>query len=120
MTDDRSEQAPIACTLDAGDFKKRLAWIAALNTAYLRDHRRDDLRLELVYAADARDQVAQMVRGEQACCGFLSFEIRDEPDAVRVIIEAPEAAREAAAMVFEPFQSKAPNETACGSCGATS
>lgn len=118
MTDVRLEAALIACTLDAGDFKKRLAWIAALNTSWLRDHHLDDLRLELVYAADARDQVVQMVRGEQACCKFLSFEIRDEPGAVRVVIVAPEAAREAAATLFEPFQSKAPNKTGCGCCGA--
>jgi hypothetical protein len=106
MTDQPSAPALAACTLEAGDFKARLAWIAELNKSSLRDHRRDDLRLELVYAADARDRVLQMVSGEQACCAFLKFEVRDEPGAVRVIIDAPEAAREAAETVFEQFRSR--------------
>lgn len=119
LADQRSEQAPIACTLDAGNFRSRLAWIAALNTASLLDRWHDGLRLELVYAADARDQVLQMVRGEEACCAFLTFAVRDEPGTVRVIIEAPEAAREAAAAMFESFQSKTLSQPDCGCCGAS-
>jgi hypothetical protein len=46
--------------------------IAELNAATLVSHRRDDLRLELTYAAAAREQVESMVRGEQACCAFLT------------------------------------------------
>jgi hypothetical protein len=116
MTDQLSEPAPIACTLEADDFKARLAWIAELNKSSLRGQRRDDLRLELVYAANARDRVLQMVRGEQGCCAFLTFEVRDEPGAVRVIIGAPEAAREAAETVFETFQSKTPSQAGCSCC----
>jgi hypothetical protein len=117
-TDQRPEPAPVACTLDASDFKARLAWIAALNTESLLDRRRDDLRLELVYAADAWDQVLRMVRDEQACCAFLTFAVHDEPGVVRVIIEVPETAREAAATIFEPFQSKTPSPRGRGCCGA--
>jgi hypothetical protein len=120
MTDQLSEAAPIACALGASDFKARLAWIADLNNAALRDHRRDDLRLELTYAAEAREQVLQMIRGEQECCAFLTFDVRDEPGVVRVIIQAPEAARDAAEAVFEPFQSKTPTQGGYGCCAVAS
>jgi hypothetical protein len=106
VTDEPSEHPPIACTLGAGDFKSRLAWIAKLNHASLRDHRQRDLRLELVYVPEARELVHEMVRREQACCAFLSFEVVEEQDTVRVVVSAPEAAREAADALFEPFGSK--------------
>lgn len=114
---DHQQAAAIACTLGAGDFQARLAWIASLNNAALRDHRRADLRLELTYAAEAREQILQMVRGEEECCPFLIFDVRDEPGAVRLIIVAPESAREAAEAVFEPFQSKTFVPASCGCCG---
>ena len=56
-------------------------------------------------------------RGEQACCAFLDFETRDEDEAIRVVIRAPERAREAADIVFEPFLSMA-GGAGCGCCGA--
>jgi hypothetical protein len=117
MVERVGEPPAIACTLGPADFKARLATIAALNSAALLSHRRDDLRLELVYAVKARAQVLEMVRSEQACCAFLTFEIRDEAGGVHVIIEAPEGAREAAETVFEPFRSKAVSQAACPCCG---
>jgi len=108
MSAEQSDAAPVACTLGAGDLKARIAAIADLNHRALRGHRRDDLRLELTYAADAREAVLAMVRGEQACCGFLAFEVNDERDAVRVVIRAPERAREAADIVFAAFLSPVP------------
>lgn len=100
--------APIACTLGSGELTARLGGIAALNTRFLRDHRIHDLQLELHYDGQAREQVLQRVRAEQACCAFLTFEARDEPGAVRVLIRAPEAACAAAATVFEHFLRKVP------------
>lgn len=114
------EPAPVACTLGAGDFKARLAWIADLNRRALRSQHRDDLRVELVYAAEARDEVLEMVRGEQECCAFLTFEVREEGGSVRVVIQAPEGAREAAETVFAPFLSGTFVGTGCGCCGAAS
>lgn len=113
-----SEPAPVACTLGAGDFKARLAWIADLNRRASRSQHRDDLRLELAYAAGARDEVLEMVCGEQECCAFLTFEVREEGGSVRVAIQAPERAREAAETVFGPFLSMVPAGAACGCCGA--
>ena len=118
MSVELSETAPVACTLGAGDFKARIASIADLNRRALRGQRRDDLRLELTYAADARAEVLAMVRGEQDCCAFLDFEVHDEPGAVRVVIRAPERAREAVDTVFEPFLSAVPVSSGCSCCGA--
>jgi hypothetical protein len=114
-----SEAAPIACTLDVGDFKERLAWIADLNRRALVGSRRNGLRLELTYAPHALEDVRELVRHEQQCCAFLDFDLRADSDAIRLVVTAPEAAREAAELVFEPFQSK-DAVTSTGSCGCSS
>ena len=108
-----AEPAPIACTLKGAEFGSRRTKIAELNRAALRSYRRDGLRLELLYVAEARAQVSEMVRAEQTCCSFLTFDIREEPDAVRVIVAAPERAREAAPSLFDTLCStSASNVTA--------
>jgi hypothetical protein len=114
-----SEAAPIACTLEAGSFKERLAWIADLNRRALLSSRRDDLRLELTYAPHAVEDVRELVRGEQQCCAFLDFDLRADSDAVRLVVTAPEAARGAAELVFEPFRSKG-DAVSAASCGCNS
>ena len=102
----RSTSTVIACTLSADEYKTRLAWLADLTATALRDHRRDDLRLELVYARQARERVQEMIRREQKCCAFLTFEVRETADAVQVTLMAPEAARDAVDDVFAPFLPK--------------
>lgn len=117
MSDQAPSTPPIACTLGTGAFKERMAWIAELNEAALVEVHRQDLTLELIYRAEARIQVLRMVRGEQECCAFLTFEVRQERDFVRVVITAPETARDATEMVFEPFRSKAsPKASQCCRC----
>ena len=107
MTSTSPEQPPIACTLLPAAFKERVAWIAELNRGALLAHCRDGLRLELTYAPGACEQVREMVRRERECCGFLTFDVREEPDAVRVTIDAPEVARETIMeAVFDCFQAK--------------
>ena len=119
MTYDTSSPV-IACTLSASDFKERVAWISDLNGKWLRSHHRDDLVLELVYAPDARDAVRKMVAEEEACCGFLRFDLHESHTAIRLLITAPEAVREGVELVFSPFQSTtAPVQSAgCSCCGA--
>jgi hypothetical protein len=65
-----ADQRPIACTLTAGDLRDRLAWIAALNWDELRGYDRAGLMLRLRYSPQARQQVAELMRQEQACCAF--------------------------------------------------
>ena len=99
-----SALTPIACTLAKRELRERAAGIADLNREALRSERRDELRLELTYAPAALDRVREMVAREQTCCAFLTFELREENDVVRLLIEAPEAARDVVDAVFEPFQ----------------
>jgi len=107
------EASPIACTLTPGAFKDRTAWIAALNKEALRKYQRRDLILELSYAPEARDRVHEMVRNEQACCGFLAFELHETRNEIRLTVTAPETTREAADALFEQFVVNAPAPSSC-------
>ena len=111
------DEAVIACTLDAGELRQRMAWIADLNARALRSARRDGLTLTLDYASEAIEDVRKMVAGEQECCAFLEFTIAKSANGVRVSVVAPEAAREAAEALFEPLSSKQP--LARSACGCT-
>jgi hypothetical protein len=103
MTDMMTESQPIACSLAGRDFRERLAWIAALTRDALRSYDRENLVLNLQYAPEAASCVREMVRKEQACCSFLTFEMQEHPDEVRLTIRAPEDARASADALFEPF-----------------
>lgn len=95
---------PIACSLGSGDYRERLAWIADLNAWALREQRREGLTLELVYGPEARGGIHELVRREKACCGFLSFEVQEEPAAIRLAIAAPAEAGSMLDSLFEPFE----------------
>ena len=112
------EAAPIACTLAQGAYKDRLAWIAALNRDALRSYERRGLVLELTYWLEARERVHEMVRQEQTCCAFLTFELHEVGNEIRLTITAPEAAREAADNLFDQFLAKASAESSCA-CTST-
>jgi hypothetical protein len=109
-----AEAAPIACTLNATEFRSRRGKLSNLNRTALMSYRRDDLRLELLYAVEARPQVLEMVRAERACCAFLTFDVHEEPDALRVVVETPEGARAAADSLFEALYSTATGQGTCG------
>lgn len=110
---------PIACTLDPGSFKARLAWIAALNARALTTSRRGGLALTLEYRREALDDVRELVQGEQACCAFLDFSLDEGNDRLVLTITAPEAARDATDMLFGQFEARgAPAEASA--CGCTS
>jgi hypothetical protein len=112
------EAPPVACTLAPGEFKDRLAWIAALNKDALRKYERRDLVLELSYALEARERVHEMVRNEQACCAFLAFELHEAGNEIRLTVTAPETAREAADTLFEQLAANAPAPSSCA-CAAS-
>ncbi len=103
MKSTATENQPIGCTLIEGDFRDRLAWIAELTRDALRDYDRADLTLRLRYASEAVQCVRELMRKEQACCAFLTFEIREHADEVWLTIKAPEDARTMADALFEPF-----------------
>jgi hypothetical protein len=98
-----TESTPIACTLAPGDFKDRVASIRELSARSLRSHRRDGLMLELSYDRCAAADVHELVHREQACCGFLRFDVRESADAVHLTITAPPEAQGAADELFAHF-----------------
>jgi hypothetical protein len=111
-----SEQAtisetPIACTLSAGDYKERLAEIAKLARDALWSYKRDGLILRLRYDAVFADRVKEMVRREQDCCAFLTFELREQGREILVTVSASEKARVAAEVMFDQFITSAPPNT---------
>jgi hypothetical protein len=97
------ESAPFACTLTQGDVTQRVEWIQNLARESLIDVRREALALHLHYAAAAAARVREMVQKEQACCGFLRFDLREDARGVHLTITAPEQAREAATELFWHF-----------------
>jgi len=96
-------EAAIACTLLADDFRERAAWIRGIAARHLRKSMRSPLTLYLVYGPEGADDVREMVRKEQECCAFLRFDLSVANDAVHLLITAPEAALEAADMLFNHF-----------------
>ena len=106
--------APIACTLGAGAYWKRLAWIAELNRAALQSSRREGSRLILTYSADARGRVRDMVRRERQCCAFLDFELSEDEKGLTLVIAAPEAAWDTLDAVFDPFLTGSTAGSGCG------
>ncbi|TCU68274.1 hypothetical protein EDE08_109327 [Bradyrhizobium sp. R2.2-H] len=98
-----AEKPPIACTLSAGDFKERTTWIRDLARETLREARLEGLTLHLTYAPSAAGRVREMVRKEQACCGFMQFDLRESASGVHLSITAPEDAVEAAHELFAHF-----------------
>ena len=101
------QQQPIACTLSGEARQDRRAWIAALVRDALRGSERDDLTLHLRFAPEAVQRIQDMVRKEQACCSFLTFEMEERPRELWLIIRAPEAARAAADVLFLQFTASA-------------
>lgn len=97
------DAVPIACTLTGDDYACRTAWIRKLARDSLKCHVRDGLTLHLIYAAHAGAKVREMMAKERICCAFLSFEMQDEADQVRLTIRAPEEARALVDTLFDEF-----------------
>jgi hypothetical protein len=103
MEAQESHAAPITCTLGAGTYQERLAWIAELNRSELQGSRREGARLILTYGPGAGRRVREMIRREQECCAFLGFKLTDGEKGLTLVITAPEAAWDALDAVFDPF-----------------
>jgi hypothetical protein len=106
------EGPAIACTLNSGETKDRLAAIAKLNRDALIEHRRDDAALELTYAPEARSRVRKMVRDERRCCAFLRFDLEESMHEIHLTITAPEEARGMVDELFKAFLAGAPTSPA--------
>lgn len=69
--------------------RERLDWIAALARETLRAHRRDGRSLHLIFDATAASRVWELVRREQACCGFLVFGLYEREHEIELVVTAP-------------------------------
>jgi hypothetical protein len=98
-----NEEKPIACTLDAGDFKERAAGIRDLARRSLRHASRTPLTLSLTYEPKALDEIRDLVAKEKTCCAFLSFDLTNNVRGVILTIAAPQSAAEAADLLFDHF-----------------
>ncbi|MGX8013767.1 hypothetical protein ACVDG8_034760 [Mesorhizobium sp. ORM8.1] len=93
----------IACTLGASDFKERVASIRALARRSLHHAERTLLSLNLTYGPEALEEVTDLMRKEQTCCSFLTFDLKTDRRAVVLTITAPQEAAEAADLLFDHF-----------------
>ncbi len=106
------DQTPaIACTLQPGDFKDRLKWIAVLNAKHLIAQSRQGRILTLTFDTAGREAVQELARREQSCCAFLKFDTAEAEDKVTITITAPVDIADALDEVFAPFLSQ---EAGCG------
>jgi hypothetical protein len=97
------DDIPIACTLDASDFKERTAYIRDLARRALRHASWTDLSLTLTYEREALEELRELVRKEQTCCAFLEFDLRNNSSSILLTITAPKSAADAADMLFDHF-----------------
>jgi hypothetical protein len=89
--------------LSGGAFQDRAREIAALRHEALKSVTRHDLVLELEYVVSAATRVRAMVTAEQACSGFLTFAVEQTAETARVVVTAPERARQVAQELFDVF-----------------
>jgi hypothetical protein len=97
---------PIACSLSATDFPRRLAEVAELGRAALVSVHRDSTHAELRFAAGdgIRERVGAFAAAESECCAFLMLRVADEPGVVLLTIDAPDDAAPVLAELVEAFR----------------
>jgi hypothetical protein len=89
-------QLPIACSLTPGEYTQRLREFRRLFATSLQDSWREPTRLYLrLDAAAARDaEVRDLLRREQECCPFFSFDVESAGDVLLVEAHVPDGADE--------------------------
>ena len=77
---------PIACTLTPVDQKTRLEEWRELRDDALWGESRDSLVWTTLWRRDAevRARLEALIEGERDCCSFLTFEVEDADDAIRL------------------------------------
>jgi uncharacterized membrane protein len=100
---------PIACTLDATEYSKRLAAMADLGSSALRALETDETHAVLSFDATpaTRERLAAIVAAEASCCAFLRMTLSDAPDATTLRIEAPAGAEPILAELVAAFRGDA-------------
>lgn len=103
MTTADDSAVPIACTLGANDMRLRFERIRELSARALLGHTQQGRTLHLHFAPEARAEVRALVDEERVCCAFLSLELTEAADGVRLVVTAPAEAGEFGALLFSHF-----------------
>ena len=105
------DEAPVACSLAAGDLERRLAEIAEIGAESLIDRGAEgDGRQLLRFRADARTRwrLQGVVAAEARCCSFLDLSLREDDGALVLSIAASESGRGLAAALAAAFGDATP------------
>lgn len=91
-------KTPIACSLNADDYRQRLDAVRELGAAALLSvsDRSDGAELTFRNTTRVREELTAIVQAENACCPFLDLSIGSDEDELSLTITAP---REALAVV---------------------
>ncbi len=93
-----ADPTPIACSLDAGELRERLAEIEAVGTESLIEKSREGERHVLRFRADAETErrLEEIVAAESRCCAFLDLELTRQGDELTLTLAAPSGGEEIA------------------------
>src|SRR5688572_19784767 len=86
-----NEQTPIACSLSADDYRKRLESIRRVGRKALLaiGEEADGIRLSFRDSPEIRSELQSIVEAEASCCPFLSIGVEDDVGEVVVTVTAP-------------------------------
>jgi len=100
---DRTEQPVIACTLEAGGVRERLAdWQSVLSRATSRGPIPGGVMATFDLADGLIADLARLAAAEQACCTFFDFTVAITHGGVRFEVRAPSEAHDVLLALFGP------------------
>ncbi len=86
----RSDEPPIACTLQAGEMEQRMSdWQHLLESATGRTEIDNGVRVTLDRSTDVAG-LAQLLADEQTCCSFFTFALTITSDQIALDVTAPD------------------------------
>ena len=93
---------PIACSLNASDYRRRADDIREIARRALRITRPIDGGVQLTFAdaGGAHARLEALVAAEAACCPFLTLDLRRSGDELVLDVTGPEEAQPVIAEVF--------------------
>jgi hypothetical protein len=100
---------PIACSLSATEQSSRLAEMSAIGRAALLSANvaGGHARLRFRIGGETRERLAGIVAAEAKCCAFLDMELREETEAMELVIHAPDGAESVLAELVDAFDAPA-------------
>jgi hypothetical protein len=99
-------ELPLVCSLDADRLSERLARMSALGRSSLISADATERGAKFWFRPEGAtaERLAAIVAAEADCCAFLAIDVREEPNALRLTIEAPEGAEPVIEELVEAFR----------------